>query len=107
MTDELKLCPFCGGEAEACMYVFTDGAWVVCPTCHISTADYSTKDEAINAWNTRAERTCTLDGSHSINYGYAPVGTVWEWDLSCGHHIEMDDCPDYCPYCGAKVVDKS
>ena len=108
MTDELKPCPFCGGEAH--ISASSDGYGVECwnrRCIDMQMDELPTEAEAIDAWNTRAERTCTLDGSHSINYGYAPVGTVWEWDLSCGHHIEMDDCPDYCPYCGAKVVDKS
>ena len=56
MSEELKLCPFCGGEAEVedCRY----GYYVSCqsPTCLVSpeTGDYESKAAAIVAWNRRA-----------------------------------------------------
>ena len=56
MSETLKPCPFCGGEAEVedCRY----GYYVSCqsPTCLVSpeTGDYETKASAIVAWNRRA-----------------------------------------------------
>ena len=112
----LKPCPFCGGEAHvkevvsACEMLYTVGCsdsecmghetWLLKPT----------KEEAIAAWNRRAERTCR---------------NVCEWNIDtfhftcseCGAEIGGDDWGDspvfvgdyheqlsYCPNCGAKVV---
>ena len=49
---ELKPCPFCGGEGVA------DGViayWVSCGNfCGGQTSSYTSKDSAVEAWNTRA-----------------------------------------------------
>ena len=58
---ELKPCPFCGGEAFAVnfTYAITEGHWkmwsVDCPKCRCQSGDFVTKEEAIEAWNRRAE----------------------------------------------------
>jgi Lar family restriction alleviation protein len=49
--EELKPCPFCGGEAmerksNKLYYVF-------CKNCSVKTVDSITKDAAIEAWNRR------------------------------------------------------
>lgn len=48
---ELKLCPFCEGEAEikgrACY-------WIECGKCFTTTDMYKTVEQAIDAWNIRA-----------------------------------------------------
>jgi hypothetical protein len=60
---ELKKCPFCGGEACTC-YNATEKYWkVTCLWCGIAVVpqypdvktmpSFKTKEEAINAWNTR------------------------------------------------------
>lgn len=56
MKEELKCCPFCGGEARA----LTDPTGnqydnlVACTNCCAGTAtDYDSQEEAIRAWNTR------------------------------------------------------
>lgn len=105
----LKLCPFCGGEAHvkevvsACETLYTVGCsdsecmgyetWLLKPT----------KEEAIAAWNRRAERTC------SIGYEYDGVPffhPIHVYELTCGHDVRLfEDVPRYCPYCGARVVD--
>lgn len=58
---ELKKCPFCGGEAEAYSYDAYDGyqgdlaVWrVQCQQCR-AFIQRGTKEEAIEAWNRRAE----------------------------------------------------
>lgn len=57
---ELKLCPFCGGEARLYKIAFFScEAKVMCPICRIQTATYkeSNMDNAVwfavNAWNRR------------------------------------------------------
>lgn len=59
--EELKKCPFCGGEAEVSFYKSTESWYVECALSKGSCATipctypYSTKEEAIEAWNRRAE----------------------------------------------------
>lgn len=58
---ELKPCPFCGDSAFLCdiPYSCEPGRlvmWAVeCNGCHTTTFEYDTKEEAIEAWNRRAE----------------------------------------------------
>lgn len=72
--------------------------------CGAHSGYYETKLEAAAAWNRRAERTCRVESSHVEqemgSYAYLEV------ELSCGHAFTWDDGtpPDYCPYCGARVV---
>lgn len=63
--NELKPCPFCGGgavihhcgelENETMAVVFGSKVGIHCRNCHIATMPYETKNEAIEAWNRRAE----------------------------------------------------
>ena len=68
MTDELKPCPFCGGEAKVSSnYVMIKGvstksAWVWCKKCHVRTG-YMIRDAhehyvraAVESWNARCEK---------------------------------------------------
>lgn len=49
--DKLKLCPFCGGEAEWLEYdlVF----WIGCSNCGCGTNAQHSEKEAITVWNRR------------------------------------------------------
>lgn len=69
-TEELKNCPFCGGEAEI-IYILNLGnrrVRVKCKQCFASSAvfrenpDFCAKDKAIEAWNRRPEQNATDDG---------------------------------------------
>lgn len=52
MSDtKLKPCPFCGGEAR---FANTDENWIACVDCGAETTFFDTKEEAIEAWNRRA-----------------------------------------------------
>lgn len=61
MSEELKPCPFCGGEASVDLY-HADDWQVTCIgsySCHgwrvfEDNAGYDSPEEAIKAWNTRS-----------------------------------------------------
>ena len=54
MTEtKLKPCPFCGGEAY--IDVYDDKLYARCQGCESMTALYDDNQEAIDAWNTRAD----------------------------------------------------
>ena len=51
MTEELKRCPFCGGEAK-CIEFY--GLYhVICCNCHIAGKDCPSIETACKAWNSR------------------------------------------------------
>lgn len=143
MTDELKPCPFCGGEAETCSYYFEEKdmtVWQVrckerpyavehpCYTADSFTS-FATEAEAVEAWNTRAERTFP-DDTQEAQYHLCELeritGETWRpertchivaWyvassraeigresvKLSCGHIVERH--AKFCKECGARVVE--
>ncbi len=52
MTEELKHCPFCGGEAEVRPYTQTS-IFVQCKECMAATTAFESEAQAITAWNKR------------------------------------------------------
>lgn len=106
MASKLEPCPFCGGEAIYGKSEASGRVRAVCVDCLASTDWLAGTDEAAAAWNRRAERTCNVESSHvEQEIGYY---SYLEVELSCGHAFTWDDGtpPDYCPNCGAKVVDE-
>jgi Lar family restriction alleviation protein len=55
-AEELKPCPFCGGEGKI-EYDYYDSPlyWVQCVNCSSVTNTFLTEAEAITAWNTRTD----------------------------------------------------
>lgn len=51
MTEKLKKCPFCGGQAT--LVENFDDVWVRCENCGAITDFFRTAKEAVTAWNTR------------------------------------------------------
>ena len=102
MSEKLLPCPFCGGEA----HVYKNNLWhVACERAHngcVTMSAFVTEAEAIEAWNSRAERTCKQE-----ERGWGTEGDharVW---LTCGHDCmvpTVQDLPNYCPNCGAKII---
>lgn len=74
MSDELKPCPFCGGEAVLEIDHDTiqpdapiDWKRVRCNNCNIRTTWRKSEADAIEAWNRRAERTVGVGMSDLIS----------------------------------------
>lgn len=93
---ELKPCPCCGSSNG--LYVLQEdeyGEWsVFCDMCKTSLHNENhcdTREEAISAWNRRAERTCRqiVDGETASC-------------SECGER--MTSFSLHCPSCGARVV---
>lgn len=97
MSEMLKPCPFCGGGAHikevvsCCETVYSVG----CPDSECMGFETllckPTPEEAIAAWNRRAERTCRYVGDE-ISGGCSEC-RGW-----------LDPACSYCPSCGARVV---
>lgn len=105
---EIRECPFCGGEAHISERIGYGGKMYgvscstpLCPGHDLYIWAFRPED-VIKAWNTRSERTCTVDAMC-----FNDATSHYEYWLSCGDSFEwIDDTPpDYCMYCGAKVVD--
>lgn len=116
MTDELKPCPFCGGDARA-FYCEESGTFdVQCQKCGAipfigsRTSEMKSLDAVIVAWNTRAavtdeqfamavhngraERTCRIVEDEEGRSSCSECGAAY----LCMYEAS------YCPNCGAKVV---
>lgn len=127
MSDELKPCPFCGGEARAFRCEESGTFDVQCQQCGAipfigsRTSEKKTMADVIAAWNTRAAvadeqfavavhdgrawqvvRECEMREAH-----WDDGECVWGCRCSeCGHRFtyETGSTWNYCPNCGAKVV---
>lgn len=95
MSEALKPCPFCGGEAKFEVYGGTSCA-VVCESCHCGTATVCLNDgmQAVKAWNRREERTCRRLSDGAVSACSA-----------CNTIVLSPPTWSYCPHCGARVVE--
>ena len=124
-NSDLLFCPFCGGEAHikevvsACEKLYTVGCsdsecmgyetWLLKPTV----------DEAVAAWNRRAERTARV--KEDTKRASQTQLVVTKSCSECGHcfgaetHYERMfegmvlneiELPSYCPNCGSRVIEE-
>lgn len=126
MSDELKVCPFCGGDARIHSKVlaegFDSGYWAVCDECGKGdTLPHESKEEAAAAWNDRAAVT-DEQFAMAVHDGRAWQAVreckleecIWDngqctWGCrctACGDKFEHTSgiTWNFCPSCGAKVV---
>ena len=103
MSEELKPCPFCGGEARIVQASGRMLFCVVCDDCDASGGHYFTEEDAATAWNDRAERTCRRV-SEFVTYKNGLTGEYREVCSACGRALRAGSVYRYCPNCGARVV---
>lgn len=132
MSDELKPCPFCGGEAM--LFDAVGEMWACCKTCLASSRMHSDPIKAAAAWNARAAVT-DEQFSLAVHDGEAwqPVRECEMLEVQTGDKTDYWDAveiiwhcqscheeravygfgedggvwaekPKFCPNCGAKVV---
>lgn len=118
---ELKPCPFCGGEADVHYFAHDDSeCTVMCsnPNCRASVSAKScgsmttAYNRARKLWNRRSERTCHIVPMDAA--GNPPYRTG-DWILNelsdgcseCGYPFDTPNrgIPHYCLRCGARVVE--
>lgn len=115
MSEKLKPCPFCGGEASINRPSGRMLFCVVCDDCDANSGYYFTEEDAARAWNSRAERTC-----HMVEVETGELADYSDTDEVIFHcaacHAERgvfsydedgnvySARPEYCPNCGTKVV---
>ena len=109
MSETLKPCPFCGGKARRQTEFMSDGyeyVAVACSKCGAMTpGNYSPYgDQAEWNWNSRVDRTFHNDLKDADCVGVLPI--PYFKCSSCGGIFTTTCQFDYCPSCGAKVVDK-
>lgn len=120
MSDELKPCPFCGGEAE-----MREGSstkpYIRCKRCGCRTGSSRYRGNLAKAWNARADATdeqfamavhdgrawqvvreCRMSPARGGGWYCSGCG-VWVAPGPMANATEHL-APRYCPNCGAKVV---
>lgn len=99
MSEELKPCPFCGGEAMVWPSLTGLTYHVSCCKCYANNNYRSTEAKAIDAWNHRATTTThaiiVSDKSTDCATGYCRCEL-------CGEPIDQWD--NFCRHCGARCV---
>ena len=95
MTDleNLKPCPFCGGEAELWRHSTTGHlnrpAWVACMgRCSVLVSrEYGSDAEAITAWNTRASDAALLVAERALRDAQSTLADLTNPDEPSGSQI--------------------
>lgn len=115
---ELKPCPFCGGEARIIAKPYEPKVCVGCDddTCLGFSGLgwlYDSEKEATEAWNRRAERTCRvvpmdMAGNPPYRKGNWVFNALCDGCSECGFPFDTMNrgVPNYCPNCGARVVER-
>lgn len=125
MSKELKPCPFCGGKVTA-IETYPGRGEIYCGKCDIvmGSCEAMTAEELTRAWNTRVEPITLMSPITTVSEGepqtYVPLrtcrnvlaGKIAFFRCSeCGeesdvHTFEGGPHVNYCPGCGAKVVEE-
>ena len=115
MTD-LKKCPFCGSNAGVLEYRRLSGPTLYKVVCNsrkcrghdgagsvgawLENGWRESREEAAELWNRRSERICRA----VLPPYWRHVEEIAECSV-CGRQLLLEDDDEYCPRCGAKVVE--
>lgn len=103
MSEELKPCPFCGGEAQTGKS-YSGFYSVECMNCGMQSGYYDTESEAITAWNrAMGERTAKViehDASITVTDGYKYQRSEYLCG-ACKKKVIGGD--EYCSHCGCRL----
>ena len=95
MSDELKHCPFCGGENVT--NEFDDPFYsVICGICGASSA-FSDEEGAVRLWNARA---AVADEQFAMA---VHDGEAWQVVRTCENVLDHSPCVFECSECGFSV----
>ncbi len=108
MTEQLKPCPFCGGEPEleGRSEVYYDNKRYICSQCHAGSWYSKKESEARKYWN---------NAWNEDEADWKPVKSIFGFNLfkcsRCGHEIRLAESKDnplteqysFCPYCGVHM----
>ena len=70
MTDRLKPCPFCGGDADLEKGIGRFEHSVVCQKCRCKTRIHAFEEDAIKKWNTRKPMDRIVERLEAASYEY-------------------------------------
>ena len=109
MIEELKPCPFCGGEAKETEPAEVGSYWfqmwkIQCRDCGALVAG-SHRRMNREAWNRRAERTCRAWQDYEAMEDGMPDCRMWRCECGETFPFWRGLGPTYCPNCGAKVAE--
>lgn len=118
MDNELKPCPFCGGEATRVNNLIPKEWHVVCLECDASTGFCETEQGAVTTWNRREVPAYKAGYKDGYQIGKSEVCTCknigepkgsflcseCSWGDFAPAGLPLKDA-NYCPNCGAKVVE--
>ena len=81
MTETLKPCPFCGSKAVGAVDDNYSNYWVQCTDCFAQSDAFFTKEDAVKAWNARAETDCVNseawnEALHSLLQAVLDISTL-------------------------------
>ena len=122
MSEKLKACPFCGGEAFVHILgnEIAKGYYIACDECGVKTIVFGYETKAIEAWNRRAvtdknvvdkertakvvhkQQTYIVTPPKSTTIAYETETNLWDECGNCGA-MGMYHGWKYCPKCGAKL----
>ena len=90
MSDDLKNCPFCNGEAK--LEYNCDYSWAYCTKCDAMTQPEISEDDAMDKWNSRVEdvaikltklvQDAYLEGLKESRYDSLDFTGSQLWDMS-------------------------